>query len=83
MLELFLVTLDGVGVGQSFTCGERWMPPRRVGFVVSPLESVPWGGAITFHGSVTLTSWTTVKLVCSGRVIGLVCEAGEDALLGG
>ena len=31
----------------------------------------------------TLTSKTTVKLVCSGRVIGLVCEAGEDALLGG
>ena len=50
MLELFLVTLDGVGVGQYFTCFERSMPPRRVGFGVSPLESVLWGGAITFHG---------------------------------
>lgn len=50
MLELFLVTLDGVGVGQSFTCFERSMPPRRVGFVLSPLESVPWGEPLHFMG---------------------------------
>ena len=64
MLELFLITLDGVGVGRSFTCFERSMPPRRVGFVVSPLESVPWGGgggALSFPGGVTLTGWAPVK----------------------
>ena len=51
-MELFLVTLDGVRDGIVFyvILRGRSEPARRLGFVVSPLDSVALGGARIFHG---------------------------------
>ena len=63
-------------------CFERSEPARRLGFVVSPHEIGAVGGSYDISWVSDREELDDGLSECSGREIGLVFEAGEDAVLG-